>query len=73
MKLSVSLGEEDVAFLDEYAAETQAGSRSAVLHRAIELLRASQLEESYADAWEEWEIEDAALWESAAGDGLTGR
>ncbi|GAA5160088.1 type II toxin-antitoxin system antitoxin MazE9 [Amycolatopsis dongchuanensis] len=69
MKLSVSLGEEDVAFLDEYAARTQAGSRSAVLHRAIELLRASQLEDAYAEAWQEWEMEESR-WEAVAGDGL---
>ncbi|WP_236788693.1 antitoxin [Amycolatopsis sp. GM8] len=69
MKLSVSLGEEDVAFLDEYAAQTQTGSRSAVLHRAIDLLRASQLENAYEAAWEEWEV-DSAVWDVVTGDGL---
>lgn len=73
MKLSVSLGEEDVAFLDEYATQTQAGSRSAVLHRAIELLRASQLENAYQAAWEEWEVEEGELWEPTVGDGLAVR
>ncbi|WP_420711084.1 hypothetical protein [Streptomyces sp. NRRL S-337] len=38
----MSLPQEDVAFVDEYAAETGAGSRSAALHAAIELLRASR-------------------------------
>jgi Arc/MetJ-type ribon-helix-helix transcriptional regulator len=70
MKLSVSLGEEDVAFLDEYAAQTKAGSRSAVVQRAIELLRASQMEDAYQAAWEEWEVEEGELWEVTAGDGL---
>ncbi|HVV08649.1 ribbon-helix-helix domain-containing protein [Amycolatopsis sp.] len=70
MKLSVSLGEEDVAFLDEFAAETKAGSRSAVLHQAIELLRASQLEDAYQAAWAEWEEEEAAVWEPVVGDGV---
>lgn len=70
MKLSVSLGEEDVAFLDEYAAHERIGSRSAVLHRAIELLRASDLESAYQAAWEEWAEDEAAAWEVTAGDGV---
>ncbi|TNC23988.1 ribbon-helix-helix domain-containing protein [Amycolatopsis alkalitolerans] len=69
MKLSVSLREEDVAFLDEYAARTKAGSRSAVVHRAIELLRASQLENAYESAWEEWSV-DGDVWDAVTGDGL---
>ncbi|TVT42079.1 ribbon-helix-helix protein, CopG family [Amycolatopsis cynarae] len=73
MKLSVSLGEEDVAFLDEYAARTKAGSRSAVLHRAIELLRASQLEDAYQAAWEEWAAAEAEDWETTVGDGVAAR
>jgi antitoxin MazE9 len=71
MKLSVSLGEEDVTFIDEYAAQQRIGSRSAVLQRAIELLRASELESAYQAAWEEWSEDDAAAWESTTGDGVT--
>lgn len=70
MKLSVSLGEEDVAFIDEYAAQQRIGSRSAVLHRAIELLRSSELESAYQEAWEEWAEGEAAAWEATAGDGV---
>lgn len=70
MKLSVSLSEEDVAFLDKYAEQTRTGSRSAVLHRAIDLLRASQLEGAYQAAWDEWQ-EEGELWDVTAGDGLT--
>lgn len=70
MKLSVSLPEEDVEFLDEYAAN-QGGSRSAVVHKAVRLLRASQLGPAYEEAWAEWEdSRDAALWKSALDDGL---
>ena len=44
----------------------------AVLHRAIQLLRMSELEDSYAAAWSEWAAhEDAAGWDRTAGDGLT--
>ncbi|NKQ52938.1 antitoxin [Amycolatopsis sp. K13G38] len=70
MKLSVSLGEEDVAFLDEYAARTSAGSRSAVLHQAIDLLRASQLEDAYQAAWEEWAGDEEQAWDAVVADGV---
>ncbi|MFE9889202.1 antitoxin [Streptomyces scopuliridis] len=72
MKISVSLPEEDVSFVDAYAAASESASRSAVIHAAIELLRASQLEADYAAAFEEWDVsEDAAFWERSTGDGLT--
>ncbi|MEH0544397.1 ribbon-helix-helix protein, CopG family [Streptomyces sp. B21-105] len=71
MKISVSLPQEDVAFVDEYAARTEADSRSAVIHAAIELLRAGQLEAEYAEAFQEWDAgEDAGFWDRFAGDGL---
>ena len=60
MKLSVSLSEDDVAFVDEYARRRGASSRSSLVHRAIELLRMADLEAAYADAWDEWEPGDAA-------------
>ena len=71
MKLSVSLPDQDVEFIDEYASEHGVDSRSAVVHRAVRLLRASELGESYAAAWEEWEATDAADWESTLADGLS--
>ncbi|MBT2505258.1 ribbon-helix-helix protein, CopG family [Streptomyces sp. ISL-98] len=72
MKISVSLPQEDVTFVDAYAAKTEAQSRSAVIHAAIELLRNSQLESDYAAAFDEWDAsEDAAFWDRTVGDGLT--
>lgn len=69
MKISVSLPEGDVAFLDRYAAESSADSRSAVIHAAIELLRTSRLADDYAQAWQDWERrEDAATLDRATGD-----
>lgn len=69
MKVSVSLPEEDVAYLDAYAREQGIESRSAVLHRAVRLLRASTLTEDYRAAWEEWTGSgDAAVWEVVAED-----
>ncbi len=72
MKLSVSLPDEDIEFIDAFAEHRGAPSRSAVLQRAVAMLRQSQLAESYADAFTEWdESPNANLWESAAGDGWT--
>lgn len=71
MKMSVSLPEEDVQFLDAYAREHDIGSRSAALHRAVTLLKASQLADAYADAWQEWESSgESEVWEPATADGL---
>ena len=74
MKLSVSLPEEDVAFLDEFAGHAGIDSRSAVVQRAIAMLRAAELADDYAAAFREWEdSNDVGIWESGTGDGPTGR
>jgi Arc/MetJ-type ribon-helix-helix transcriptional regulator len=71
MKVSVSLPEDDVAFLDEYARDQGISSRSAAVHQAVGLLRTTQLSAAYEDAWESWDdSDDAAAWDAAAGDGL---
>ena len=70
MKLSVSLPEEDVRFLDEYARHEGVDSRSAVLHRAVRLLQSAGLGRAYELAWQDWEAsDDSELWESAVADG----
>lgn len=70
MKVGVSIPDEDVAFIDEYAARTGARSRSAVLHQAVALLRSVDLEDAYAEAWREWDsAEDAVLWDATSADG----
>lgn len=72
MKVSVSLPDEDVEFLDSYAAEQGFASRSAVLHKAVRLLKAVELSDAYQDAWREWEdASDAAAWETVVADGVT--
>ena len=71
MKLSVSLPGEDVQFLDEYAREQGLGSRSAAVHRAVRVLRASELAADYEAAWDEWAAStDAELWDRTVADGL---
>jgi predicted transcriptional regulator len=70
MKLSVSLPDDDVKFLDEYAKE-HARSRSGVVHDAIETLRQGGLGDAYEHAWAEWDTGgDGELWEQPVGDGL---
>jgi Arc/MetJ-type ribon-helix-helix transcriptional regulator len=71
MKLSVSLPDDDVSFIDAYAARTGDTSRSAVLHKAIDLLRVADLEDAYAEAFDEWHgSEDAGLWDRTSADGI---
>jgi Arc/MetJ-type ribon-helix-helix transcriptional regulator len=71
VKLSVSLTEEDVAVLDDYARSAGLRSRSAALQHAIRLLRHPDLEDDYAAAWEEWRASgEEADWEATVGDGL---
>jgi len=72
MKVSVSLPDDDVEFLDAYAKSEGFASRSAVLHRAVLLLKANQLGPAYEDAWTEWSSSgDEDVWERAAADGFS--
>lgn len=62
---------DDVEFIDQYATEHEVGSRSAVMQKAIALLRAVELGDDYAAAWDEWtKTDDADLWDAAVNDGL---
>ncbi len=70
MKLSVSVSEEDVALLDEYARTSGLRSRSAAVQHAIRLLRHVDLEQDYAAAWEDWESSgERAAWEARSATG----
>ena len=71
MKISVSLPDEEVAYLDAFA-RSHDQTRSAALLRAVRLLRQMDLAQDYAAAWEEWaESGDAEVWEAAVRDGVT--
>ena len=65
----MSLPDKDVEFLDQYAKRVMIPSRSAVIQRALRLLRATELGPSYEKAWQEWDA-DAEAWDSAASDGI---
>jgi Arc/MetJ-type ribon-helix-helix transcriptional regulator len=70
-QLGVSLPEGDVEFLDSYAERAVFASRSAVLHQAVRMLRASELVSAYEDAWAEWVAsDDSAGWDATTADGL---
>lgn len=71
MKVSVSLPDEDVEFLDSYAEAQGLPSRSAALHKAVRLLRGAELAPAYEDAFASWEeSEDAADWDVTTSDNL---
>ena len=71
MKLSVSIPDQDVEFLDQYGLEQGIHSRSAVLLHAIRLLRTSQLGPAYVEAWSDWSLSgDEELWDATSGDGV---
>ncbi|MEU6859793.1 ribbon-helix-helix domain-containing protein [Glycomyces sp. NPDC046736] len=72
MKVSLSIPDEDVRFLDNFAREHGIASRSAAVQRSIAMLREAELGKQYEAAWDEWYgSEDAKLWDSITGDGIT--
>ena len=70
MKLSISLPEEEVGFLDDYARSQGIESRSGVVKEALRLLRTMELTDDYAAAWAEWHDDDSRAWDQSSGDGL---
>ncbi len=54
MKLSVSLPDDECLFLDQCVLEGLYPSRSAVLLRALRLLKSADLGKMYAEAFDEW-------------------
>ena len=70
MKVSVSLPEEDVEFIDGFARDAGL-TRSAALHEAVDALRRRGLADEYAAAYDEWEASgEAAVWEAVSDDGI---
>jgi putative addiction module CopG family antidote len=71
MKISISLPDEDIQFVDDAASTGRYGSRSAAIHAAVSLLRDREYHDSYAAAWDEWERDgEGAVWDKALGDGI---
>ena len=68
----MSLPDADVEFIDRYASNHAVASRSGVVQHALSLLRASELGEDYAAAWDESQSSgEGAAWEETVGDGLS--
>lgn len=66
-KISLSLPDGDLAFLDAQTLEGRYASRSAAIQDAVRLLRESRLADAYAEAYGEGYDEE---WDSAVEDGL---
>ncbi|WP_217178601.1 type II toxin-antitoxin system ParD family antitoxin [Streptomyces sp. AC495_CC817] len=67
LKVSLSLSESDLAFLDTEAVSGRYPSRSAAVQDAVRLLRESRLADAYAEAFGEGYDPD---WDVVAADGL---
>ena len=71
MKLSISLPAKHVEFIDQQVAEHGERSRSAVVRKALNRLRAESLEDAYVAAWDEWVASgEQEVWDETVGDGL---
>ena len=71
MKVSVSITDDDLGFIESQVAEGRYPTRSAAMHAAIKSLRARDLEAQYAEAAREWQASgDQAAWDVTVGDGL---
>jgi Arc/MetJ-type ribon-helix-helix transcriptional regulator len=70
-KISVSLPDADVQYLDHQVSVGYYESRSAGLHAALARVREDELTEEYQTAFEEWRnAKDAELWDGTVADGL---
>jgi Arc/MetJ-type ribon-helix-helix transcriptional regulator len=70
MKVSISLPDEDIAFVDRYAHDNQT-SRSDAIHQAIYVLRQRDLVGEYEAADSEWTASgETDLWDAVTADGL---
>lgn len=65
MKLSVSLPDDDCKFLDKCVEDGTYASRSAVVARALRLLRTADLGKLYGEAFAEWQADEGSVdWET---------
>ncbi|HEX8345939.1 MAG TPA: ribbon-helix-helix domain-containing protein [Actinoplanes sp.] len=70
MKVSVSLPDDDIAFVDSYARD-HGTTRSAAMHQAVQMLRRRGLAADYEAAHDEWITSgEASAWAAVTDDGL---
>jgi Arc/MetJ-type ribon-helix-helix transcriptional regulator len=73
VKVSINLNDDDLAFIDKETASGAYASRSVAVTAGIRKLRELAAEDSYSEAFREWEESgEGALWESTTADGLEG-
>lgn len=65
-KISISLPQELVTFIEHYKESTGCQSRSQVISKALLLLQSQELEQAYREA--SYEVDEA--WETTVEDGL---
>jgi Arc/MetJ-type ribon-helix-helix transcriptional regulator len=71
MKISISLQDEVVEYVDSCVKLQRAANRSAAIQKAIRLMKMMEMAPQYQAEWQEWEkSEDAGLWDNALSDGL---
>lgn len=70
MRISISLPEAEIGFLDAYARSQGIKSRSGVVQAALRLLRTMELTDDYAVACAEWQDDESAAWDRSSIDGL---
>jgi len=71
VKISTTVTEFDLAFLEKYTAQHGLPSRAAGFHAAIKALRELELQQQYLEADEEWYTSgEAEVWECVSGDGI---
>ena len=69
--MSVSLSEEDVAFLDAETREGVFASRSAAVAAAIRAYRNRDLAAAYVEAFRDWnDAEEHDAWDAVLSDGI---
>ena len=73
MKISISVEEKDLDFLDKYASDHSLGTRSAAIRSAVDALRKEELAWQYEQAFAEWEESgDREFWDLMSADGIDG-
>ena len=56
--------------MDGYARSQGIKSRSGVIRAALRNLRTTELSDSYASAWADFDEEEDRVWDRSSGDGL---
>lgn len=71
MKVSISLSDADLAYLDAETAAGRYASRSAAVAAAIGWMRRGDLVAIYDQAFDDWaDSGEAEVWDPTAGDGI---